>query len=160
MADLPLVAPASSSRMASGASSSVEATADRRTTEPSAMRAARAFDRVWCSRLMNMVSRWRTKGERSSARSWRPNAAGDAVAALAADDDQRALVGEHTTEATERVAPADVDHQVVALAACVDALAPVVDDVVGADRAHQVQVAGAGHRGDVRAPSAFASWTA
>src|SRR5262249_58670077 len=48
----------------------------------------------------------------------------------------------------EPVVPADVEDQVVVLAAVGEVLPGVVDDLVGADRADQADFRGAGHAGD------------
>ena len=50
----------------------------------------------------------------------------------------------------EAVVPADVEDQVVVLAAVGEVVAGVIDDMVGTDRADQVRLPGAAYAGDLR----------
>ena len=78
------------------------------------------------------------------------DASGPATAALAADDDQRAVVGEDAAEPGHRPVAADVEDDVVALAILADVAVRVVDDVIGSQRPHEVQLLRARHGRDVR----------
>ena len=96
-----------------------------------------------------MVSRWRTNGESTSARSWRPDSG--PLTAFATGDDERPGGGERSPEPRRAAVAADVEDQVIALAAVGEVLPGVVDDLVGADRADQAGFRGAGHPSDLGA---------
>ena len=72
------------------------------------------------------------------------------TAVFAADDDQRAVGGEHATECRHRTVAPDVENKVVAPVAVGDVGLRVVDHMIGAERAHHVDLLGARHAGNVR----------
>ena len=59
-------------------------------------------------------------------------------------------VGEHASELRQRAVAPDVEDEVVAPAVVGDVGVRVVDHVIGAERAHEVDLLGAGDAGDVR----------
>ena len=69
---------------------------------------------------------------------------------LRADDDERSAGGERAPQPSQGAVTAGVEDDVVALAS-VDVVGRVVDDVVRAEGADQVHLAGAAHAGDFRA---------
>jgi hypothetical protein len=73
-----------------------------------------------------------------------------AAAVLPADDDQCPAPGERAPEPRNGRVPADVEDQVVAPGAVGEVLPGLVDDVVGAERAHLVQLLSAGDSGALR----------
>ena len=75
-------------------------------------------------------------------------AAGPSSTALAAGEHERPGRCQRTAQPPDAVASADVDDQVVAGGAVEEVLCRVVDHVVGADRAHHVDLGRAGHAGD------------
>jgi hypothetical protein len=78
------------------------------------------------------------------------NASRPATAALATDDDQRAVAGEDAAESGQRPVAADVEDDVVALAIVTDVGVRLVDDTIGSQRPHEVQLLRARHGCDVR----------
>jgi hypothetical protein len=85
----------------------------------------------------------------------RPEVAADpaepAAAILATGDDQRALRGQSPAQVRQPPVAADVDDHVVAAPAGYRILAGVVDNVVGADRSHQIRLGRAADPGDLGA---------
>jgi hypothetical protein len=69
---------------------------------------------------------------------------------LPADDHERPLRGEGAPQVRHGAVPSDVEDDVVAVAGVGEVLPGVIDDVVGAERPHQVQLAGAADAGDFR----------
>ena len=80
-----------------------------------------------------------------------PAHAGEVAAVLTADEDERAARSQGSPQPPHRGASADVEDQVVAASPVGEVLAGVVDDVVGAQRGHQVDLRGAAHAGDLGA---------
>ncbi len=74
--------------------------------------------------------------------------AGPPVASLATDDDQRPRPGQRPAQPPEGAEPADVEDQVVAGGAVEVVVGRVVEDVMGAQGAHQRALASARHPGD------------
>ncbi len=79
------------------------------------------------------------------------HAAGPAAAGLAADDHGRPGRGEGAAQPCDGGVPGDVEDQVVVVGAVGEVVAGVVDDVVGAEGSHQVELRGAAHAGDLGA---------
>ena len=73
------------------------------------------------------------------------------IAHLPSDEDDGRVRREHALALRPRPAPRVVEHQVVALVAPGEVLPGVVDDVIGAERSHEVDVPRAAHRGHLRA---------
>jgi len=65
--------------------------------------------------------------------------------------DVAAVGGEHAARRGERRSARGIEHDVEAIAAAREVVARVVDDLVGAERAHELDVGRAAHRHDVRA---------
>ena len=76
--------------------------------------------------------------------------AGPGAATLTPDDDRRARRREGPAQPGHRRAPCHVEDHVVAVDPVREVVAGVVEDVVGAERAHQVELGGAGRAGDLR----------
>src|SRR5680860_812972 len=70
---------------------------------------------------------------------------------MAACQNQGARAGQRASACRQRVLAGEVEDHVVALPAAGEVLPGVVDDVAGAERADQLDVAGAAHAGDVGA---------
>jgi hypothetical protein len=76
-----------------------------------------------------------------------PADAGPCAASFAPDDDQGPLEGEGPPEPRETAVPADVEDQVVAPDSVGEVLSGVVDDMVGPDRADQIDLSRVTTRG-------------
>src|SRR5262245_26968130 len=72
------------------------------------------------------------------------------VAPRSSDDDDGRLVGQSALAVRPRSAPGDVEHQVVTLPGQSEVVAHVIDDVVRAKRAHELDVPRAAHGGHFR----------
>ena len=80
-----------------------------------------------------------------------PHAAGQLVAALATDDDERASLRQGLAQRPQRVAAADIDEEVVADRSVEVVARGIVDDRVRSGRSHQLCLGARGHSGDGRA---------
>ena len=78
-----------------------------------------------------------------------PRAVPGQVDGDAADDDQRSSRRQCPSQSGERRVAADVEDEVVPNRAGREVLRRVVDDVVGAERRHEVELRGAAHSGDI-----------
>ena len=148
-AALPAIRPAARSRMASGTCSRSTVRSMTGTTAPLARCSARRSRIVWCSLLTKPLRRCPTTSD-STQRSelTLEEAAGPASTALAAGEHERPGRCQRPAQPPDAVASADVDDQVVVDGAVEVVLRRVVDHVVGADRAHHVDLGRAGHAGD------------
>ena len=84
--------------------------------------------------------------ERSEQMAERP----EQSAALSSDDDERSLRFERAPQRPQRPVPDVVDDQVVARSVPAEVVDGVVDDAVGADRVHRLDVRRAAHARDLR----------
>src|SRR6266511_6104220 len=102
---------------------------------------------AWRCLETRKVSRWPTNGDRATARSCRPT---PVQLAPSTNDDEGPLRGEGAAEAGEKAVPADVEDQVIAIHTVGEVLLRVVDDMVGADGADEIDLPSAAHAGDLR----------
>src|SRR5205814_6402326 len=72
------------------------------------------------------------------------------VGTFATHDDEGPLQGEGAAESGEKAVPADVEDQVIAIHTVGEVLLRVVDDMVGADGADEIDLPSAAHAGDLR----------